>query len=80
MDRGRSFQAVMATVRGGALAPPAGRPVLSRWLGTRWLYLPCLIGAAGVGMASTLFPLQALLVLVVVLVVAAVWRWPVSRS
>jgi hypothetical protein len=28
-------------------------------------------------MASTLFPLQALLVLVVVLVVAAVWRWPV---
>jgi len=42
----------------------------------RWLLLPGLLVAAGVGAASAVGPLKALLALPVVVIVACVWRWP----
>jgi hypothetical protein len=71
MDRGGVFQPGVAPAWGEALTLRARRQA-----GFRWFYLPCLVGAVGIGVASTLFPLQALVVLLVLLVVAAVWRWP----
>ena len=75
MDRGGIFQPTMASTWSAALISRArGRA------GFQWFYLPCLIGALGVGAVSTVYPLQALLVLFVMLVVVAVWRWPVLAA
>ena len=65
MDRGGIFQPGVTPAWGEALTMRGQRQA-----GFRWFYLPCLLGAVGVGAASTVFPLQALLALVVVLVVA----------
>jgi hypothetical protein len=41
-----------------------------------WLLLPTLVVAAGVGVGTALGPLQALVALALVVVVACIWMWP----
>jgi hypothetical protein len=41
-----------------------------------WLLGPALLGAAAVATASALFPLQALIALPVLVIIACVWKWP----
>ena len=43
---------------------------------SRWLVIPTLAVAFGAGALTALDPLKALVALVVLLLVACVWRWP----
>ena len=46
----------------------------------RWLIGPVLLGAASAGAMTTLGPLKALVALLLVTVMACVWRWPVLAA
>ena len=64
-----------------AVALPSGRAARLLEQGRRrpsssWLIAPAILVAAGVAVASALGPVPALLALPLVVVAAAVWRWP----
>jgi putative peptidoglycan lipid II flippase len=59
-----------------AAGPPGALPRRGRGPPTGWLLVAGLLVAAGAGAASTLGPIKAVLGLLVVLLVAAVWKWP----
>jgi hypothetical protein len=73
---------VSATLQAGA-SPGHERLPPGHWDGRllrrpsgRWLIVPALLAAAGVGAMTTLGPLKALGGLAVLAVVVCVWRWP----
>lgn len=71
-------QAATVSTAGVVATPPAAGPAWTR-LGGRsgaWLLGPILAGAAAVGAASTVAPLYALIAVLLMGVVACVWRWP----
>jgi hypothetical protein len=76
--RGGLRPAATINTAGVAATLSAGAPGWS-WLGgpsARWLFGPILIGAAAAGAASTIAPLYALVAVLLLGVVACVWRWP----
>lgn len=79
MVRGGLIRPAASIAGGGAVtrSPNIGREWgrLGRPSG-RWIFVPAIIGTAGVGAASALAPLHALVALLLLGVMACVWRWP----
>jgi len=70
--------ATTISTAGAVASLPAAGPAWTR-LGGRtggWLFAPILAGAAAVGAASTLAPLYALLAVLLMGLIACVWKWP----
>ena len=71
--------------RAAQLAGPATRlagpaPRLLGHRGTGWLAVPVLLAAAGTGAATALGPEKAVAAVLVLVVAACVWRWPVLAA
>ncbi len=77
MVRGGLLRPATLFGAGGAVTRSADVP--REWLGrppARRIFVPAVIGAVGVGAASALAPLHALIALLVLGLIAAIWRWP----
>ena len=77
VEAGARLGTTLGADRVGTTSTPWGRewPRLGRPSG-RWFLGPILVGAAVVGAASTFAPLYALAALLLLGLIACVWRWP----